>query len=173
MRKTCIIISILFIFIGCSDPKKQITGKVKGLETELEKKFSKQKADELTLDYNNYIEKYPQDSTSRLYMAKGVELAILNNDPTNALKFADQFLANFPNDPKAPLMQFKKGLIYDLLLQDPLRAVAEYEVFIQKYPNDPMRTDAENAILLLQNPEAFMKSLQLNSDSASQSAKNQ
>jgi len=173
MKKIPYILFAFLFIVSCSNPKKQMTSKVKGLETELEKGFSKQKADELTVDYNTYIEKYPKDSTARLYMAKGVELSILNNDPTSALKFVDQFLANFPNDSKAPLMQFKKGMIYDLLLHDGLRAVAEYNIFIQNYPNDPMRADAENAILLLQDPEAFLKTLGNTTDSTSKVPNNQ
>lgn len=173
MKKTALAIGIFLILISCSNPKKQFTAKVRGLETELEKGFSKEKADELTASYNSYIEKFPKDSTSRLFMAKGVELSILNNDPTNALKFIDQFLTSFPDDSRAPLMQFKKGMIYDLLMHDPLRAVAEYTIFIEKYPNDPMRSEAESAILLLEDPQAFMKNLHTEADSTIKSAQNQ
>lgn len=162
---------ILFIF-SCTNPKKQITREVKKLEMEIDKKFSKEKADILLVAYDSYIEKFPKDTTSRLYMAKGVELSIMNNDPHNALRLIDLFLANFPDDPKAGLMQFKKGMIYDLLLQDGLRALAEYDIFLKNYPEDPLKQDAINAILLIKNPETFMANMKKGQDSLANSNKN-
>jgi outer membrane protein assembly factor BamD (BamD/ComL family) len=100
-------------------------------------------------------------------MAKGAELSILNNDPTAALRYIDLFLATYPDDPKAGLMQFKKGIVFDLLIRDGLRAVAEYDIFLKKYPNDPLRQDAINAILLIQNPETFMATITSEQDSIS------
>ncbi len=156
MQKIFLMILMGLLMVSCSGGQKKMTSKVTKLESELQKGFSKQKADELITNYNSYIEKFPKDTISRLYMAKGAELSILSNDPTNALKFIEKFLITFPDDPKAPLMQFKKAMVYDLLVHDGLRAVAEYNIFIQKYPDDPMRIEAENAILLIQNPETFM-----------------
>ncbi len=153
-----ILLGLIFVgvFVGCSNPKKDLTSKVSNLEKQVSTKYDPVKAKELVESYINYIEKYPTDSTSRLYMAKGCEMSILNNDPDNALKFINQFLKTYPDDRRAGLMQFKKAMVYDLLLHDGLRAVAEYEKFIEKYPNDPMRIEAENAVLLIKNPEAFM-----------------
>lgn len=156
---------LLAIIGGCSNPKKDLTIKVTQLEKQVTDKYDPVKAKELVESYNTYIEKYPTDSTSRLYMAKGCEMSILNNDPDNALKFINLFLKTYPEDKRAGLMQFKKAMVYDLLLHDGLRAVAEYEKFIQKYPNDPMRIEAENAILLIKNPESFMANFGNNSDS--------
>lgn len=173
MRKILGVLLVGMVMVACSSPQKKITSKVKKLESEMQKGFSKQKADELIANYNSYIEKFPKDTVSRLYMAKGAELSILNNDPANALKFIETFLATFPDDPKAPLMQFKKAMVYDLLLQDGLRAIAEYEIFIKKYPDDPMRIEAENAILLIQNPETFMATFGSNTDSIGNQPQNQ
>jgi outer membrane protein assembly factor BamD (BamD/ComL family) len=173
MQRSIVIVLLAMLVMGCSNPKKQMINKVTQQETEMKKGFNKKNADELIISYNGYIEKYPTDSTSRLYMAKGAELSILNNDPQNALKFIDSFLKNFPNDPKAPLMQFKKGMVYDLLLHDELRAIAEYDIFIKKYPADPMRIEAENAILLIRNPETFMATYGADTDTTSKQPQNQ
>jgi outer membrane protein assembly factor BamD (BamD/ComL family) len=154
MRKLSVF--ILVILAACSSPKKEITTQVTKLETELQTKFDHKKAGELIASYDLYIQKYPQDSTSRIYMAKATEMSILDNQPQEALRFINLFLKTYPADPKAGLMQFKKAMVYDLLLHDGLRAVAEYNIFIQNFPLDPMRVEAENAILLIQNPEAFM-----------------
>jgi hypothetical protein len=70
-------------------------------------------------------------------------------------------------------MQFKKAMVYDLLLHDGLRAVAEYQKFIDKFPDDPMRIEAENAILLIKNPETFMATFTEQKDSASVTNKSQ
>jgi len=166
MKRSIIYFVIIAGMLACSNPQKKITDKVNKLETEVREKFSAEKAKELINTYNQYIEKYPTDSTSRLFMAKGTEMSILNNDPESALHFINLFLKQFPNDTKAGLMQFKKAMVYDLLINDQLRAIAEYETFIKKYPDDPMRKEAENAIILLQNPEDFMKSLQSAADTS-------
>lgn len=173
MRKIIGVLLVGMVMVACSSPQKKMTNKVTKLESEIQKGFSKQKADELIVNYNSYIEKFPKDTTSRLYMAKGAEVSILNNDPANALKFIETFLTTFPDDPKAPLMQFKKAMVYDLLIHDGIRAVAEYEIFVQKYPNDPMRIEAENAILLIQNPETFMATFGSNQDSTKNQPQNQ
>jgi outer membrane protein assembly factor BamD (BamD/ComL family) len=165
---------IILLVTGCANPKKQMITRLSHLETDLEKGgFSKQKADQLIANYNSYIQQFPTDTTSRIYMAKGTELSIRNNDPMNALKFIDLFLKTFPNDRRAPLMQFKKGLVYDLLIHDPLRAVAEYDICIKKYPNDPVRVDAENAILLIQNPQTYMEVHGIGTDSTANKPQNQ
>jgi outer membrane protein assembly factor BamD (BamD/ComL family) len=165
MRKNLLILFIAALLAGCSNPKKDLTTKVKDLEKQVTDKYDPAKAKELIESYNTYIEKYPTDSTSRLFMAKGCEMSFRNNDPENALKFINEFLKTFPDDKRAPLMQFKKAIVYDLLLHDNLRAVAEYEKFIQKYPNDPMRVEAENAVLLIKNPETFMATFKDQTDS--------
>ena len=173
MKKPGFILLCLLMLLACSNPKKQMTHQVEEQEKNIEQGFSKEKADQLLVSYDTYIEKYPKDTTSRLYMAKGVELSILNNDPQDALKFIDLFQKNFPDDPKAGLMQFKKAVVYDLLMHDPLRAVAEYDIFIQHFPDDPMRKEAQNAIWLIQDPQAFMDAITERTDSTSQVGKNQ
>jgi outer membrane protein assembly factor BamD (BamD/ComL family) len=160
-------ILLLLTLVACSNPQKKLKAEVKALESEIEEGFSKEKADKLIGSYDKYIKEFPKDTLSRLYMAKGAELSILNNDPTAALRYIDLFLATYPDDPKAGLMQFKKGIVFDLLIRDGLRAVAEYDIFLKKYPNDPLRQDAINAILLIQNPETFMATITSEQDSIS------
>jgi outer membrane protein assembly factor BamD (BamD/ComL family) len=160
---------VLVVLVACSNPKKEITTKVNQLEAELQTNFDHKKAGELIASYDQYIQKYPKDSTSRVYMAKATEMSILDNQPQEALRFINLFLKTYPNDPKAGLMQFKKAMVYDLLLHDGLRAVAEYTTFINNFPQDPMRQEAENAILLIQNPEAFMATYGEGADSLTKS----
>ena len=159
MKKiTCFYIIILFLF-SCNDYRKQISGEVKKLEQEVTKKFDKEKASKLLTTYSKFIEKFPEDTTCKSYMIKGTEVSILKEDPSNAIKFINMFLEKYPSDPRAPLMQFKKAIVSDLLVHDPIKAVSEYELFNSKYPNHPMRKDAENAILLIRDPEAFTRML--------------
>lgn len=171
MRKFAIICFV--VLTACSNPNKEMKSKVEELEKEVQAKFDPKKANELIASYDSYIAKFPKDTTSRIYMAKGTEMCILNNDPEGAIRFINLFLKTYPNDPRAGLMQFKKAMVYDLLVHDALRAVAEYDIFIKKYPNDPMRVEAENAILLIQNPEAFMATFGQEQDSSANSTKGQ
>lgn len=146
---------ILFI-VGCSNPQKQLKVEVGKLEAELTKGYSKEKADQLNAEYLAYINKYPEDTLSKEFMMRGVETAIVKNDPAEAIQFIDMFLAKYPNDAKAPMMQFKKGVVYELLYQDPVGAIAQYEAVLHKYPGSPVQKEAENAILLLKDPAAFL-----------------
>lgn len=146
-------------FWSCSSPQKQQKVEVAKLETELNKGYSKEKADKLNKQYLAYIEKFPEDSTSREYMLRGLETAIIKNDPAQAVQFIDMFLSRYPADAKAPAVQFKKGVVYELLYGDPIGAIAQYELVIKNYPDSKERTEAENAILLLKDPEAFLKTV--------------
>lgn len=173
MKKVLLSLFLISALLGCSNPKKDLVSKVNKLEKEISEKNDSVKTKELVSSYNTYIEKYPTDSTSRLYMAKGAEMSFLNNDPESALKFINLFLKTYPEDKRAGLMQFKKAMVYDLLVHDGLRAMAEYEKFIQKYPDDPMRIEAENAILLIKNPETFMATFTGQTDSTVVNGQNQ
>lgn len=157
MKKIILLLSTTLFFISCNDYRKQINSEVKKLEQEVTKNFDVQKAATLITAYKKFIEKFPEDTICKNYMIKATEISILTNDATNAIKFINMFLAKYPNDVNAPLMQFKKAIVYDLLVLDPIKAVSEYTLFIQKYPTHTMKKDAENAILLINDPNGFTK----------------
>lgn len=146
----------ILLMLGCSNPQKEKRKELNQLEQELTKGYSKEKANQLNVGYLEYIEKYPDDTLSKEYMMRGVETAIVNNDPKQAIQFIDLFLKKYPTDPKASLMQFKKAVVFELLYQDPVGAIAQYELVVKNYPGSKERVEAQNAILLLQDPATFL-----------------
>ncbi len=155
-NKTLIILMMVVLLGSCSDKKVRIKKDLNKQEQDLTKGFNKEKADQLIGSYEKYIQAYPQDTINKSYIINATEYSILNNDADGALRFINQFLKEYPDDIRAPLMQFKKAIVYDLLKHDMLRSIAEYDIFIRTYPTHPLCRDAKNAILLLQDPEAYM-----------------
>lgn len=140
--------------------------KVKDLEAQVQKNFSKDNANQLVASYDKFITTFPADTSCKGFMVNGAEISLLYQDAEKALKFINEFLKTYPDDARAGIMQFKKALVYDLLLHDGLRAVAEYDIFIKKYPSHPWTKDAKNAILLIQDPEAFFNNAENPKDTA-------
>jgi outer membrane protein assembly factor BamD (BamD/ComL family) len=155
MKYFFILISLTFFTFSCSNKKEKIKTDLRKQEQELTKSFDKTKADQLITSYKNYIQTYPEDTSNKSYMMNATEFCILNNDADGAIGFIDQFLKKYPDDSRAPLMQFKKAIVFDLLKHDMLRSIAEYDIFLKTYPKHPLCEDARNAILLLQNLKGF------------------
>lgn len=159
MKAVYIYLGLFIFLVSCSNKQIQQKKEVSKLETELNKGYTKEKADNLNAEYLEYINKYPDDTVSKQYMLRGIETAIIKNDPGQAIVFIDMFLAKYPSDVKAPVVQFKKGVVYELLYVDPVGAIAQYELVIKNYPNSSERKEAENAILLLKDPAAFLNTV--------------
>lgn len=165
---------LIMLLSSCgSSAKKKLNTEVTTLEQEVEKGFTKDKATKLVDKYEKFIKDFPNDTNCKSYMVNGAEMSLLQQDANGALKFINEFLGKYPDDPRAGLMQYKKALVYDLLMHDGLRAVAEYDIFIRTYPKHPLRQDAENGILLIQDPAAFLDRAQHPNDSTRNSPQNQ
>lgn len=129
------------------------------LEALVNKNFNKENATNLIAEYDKFITTFPEDTSRKGYIVNAAEVSILKQDSENALKFINLFLKDYPDDKRAPELQFKKAMVYDLLLHDGLRAVAEYNIFIKNYPSHPLRKDAEYAIFSIQDPEGYMQNI--------------
>lgn len=174
MKYVAGVLMLLVLLSSCgSSKKKQLNKEVSSLEQEVEKGFTKDKASKLVDKYEKFIAEFPNDTNCKSYMVNGAEMCLLQQDGTNALKFINEFLGKYPDDPRAGLMQYKKALVYDLLMHDGLRAVAEYDIFIRAYPSHPLKADAEASILLIQDPAAFLEKAQKPQDSTANDPKNQ
>ncbi len=171
MRYLLTILPFLLL-TSCGNGKTKMNDEIKKQEAEVQKNRSKDKVQDLFKSYDKFITAYPLDTMSKNYAYNGAEMGLIQQDAESALKFINLFLKNYPDDPRAAEMQYKKGLVYDLLVHDGLRAAAEYEIFVKKYPSHPLRQSAENAMLLIQDPGAFMNSLKTPQDTGSASTQN-
>ena len=173
MKHISIHLLLLLFLVSCGNEKKKMNKKVKELEVQVQKNFSKDNANQLVASYNKFIIAFPEDTSCKGFMVNGAEISLLEQDSEKALKFINEFLKTYPDDSRAGIMQFKKALVYDLLLHDGLRAVAEYDIFIKNYPEHPFKNSAKNAILLIQNPETFMATITKGQDSTNKANKSQ
>ena len=112
---------VVLTLSACSSPKKQMIKEVVKLEAQVNKKFTEDNATKLIIEYDKFITAFPEDTSRKGYMVKAAEVSILKQDPDNALKFINLFLKHYPDDSRAPELQFKKAIVYDLLLNDGIR----------------------------------------------------
>lgn len=155
MKRFVPLFLIFLMFLSCNDYRRQMAEQIMELEEEIMADFDAEKSVKLIDAYDKFIEKFPEDSTNKGFLIKAAEVSILSEDAEKALKYLNLFLERYPDDKRAGNVQFKKAIVYDVLVHDPVKAASEYELFLKKYPDNPNKAEAESALLLIRDPEAF------------------
>jgi outer membrane protein assembly factor BamD (BamD/ComL family) len=164
MKKSIILILVISIGLmtGCKPSREKSVTRIKNLEKSLFSpevvSFSKEKADSLQTYYMEFIGNYPKDSLASGYLFKAANVAMNSGDANKALGFFDQYIQNYPDQPKVPMCMFFKAFIYENMLQNIDRARETYLLFIEKYPTHDFTKDAKLALVNLgKTPDMIVK----------------
>jgi outer membrane protein assembly factor BamD (BamD/ComL family) len=164
MKKTTILLlsGLMIIFVSCGPSRdktvQQITTLEKSLFSPESVSFNKEKADSLMSLYELFLKNNPKDSLAPGFLFKAANIAMNSGDGPRALNFFDQYLKDFPDQPKASISLFFKAFIYENMMQNLDKARETYLLFIEKYPNDDFTKDARLALMNLgKSPDELIR----------------
>jgi len=173
--KKILLLSIIasLVFVSCIDVvevnKKDIL--VKNIDSIEQKIFSdkeytpiKSDIDTMILLYDNYIDKYKDDSLAIIYMFKKAGLLKINHQYEQAIAIFEDINMNHPKFNRAPDALLYEAMIYGDDLKNEVMAEKKYKEFISKYPNHPYRKDAEDLIKLLGKSDEEIMEMILKND---------
>ena len=150
------------MMVSCGPSHEKAVNQIQTMEKSLFSpeavSFNKHKADSLMMLYDNFIKENPKDSLSPGFLFKAANIAMNSGDGPKSINHFDQYLQNYPDQPKAPLCLFFKAFIYENIMQDLDKARETYLLFIEKYPSDSFTKDAKLAIANLgKSPDMLIR----------------
>ena len=170
-KKIFILTTIVGILFSCTSPVKNDKEKMQENIIVLEKQcyddntntYNQKIALKTIVEYQKFIDKYPNDSLSGNYLYLAGQLSKSINMYGEAVHKFSVLLKTFPNYTKAANAQFLIAMIYENDIKDTLKAKAAYQEFIDKYPNNELVDDAQLSIKYMSiSPEDLIKMFEEN-----------
>ncbi|MDA3865128.1 MAG: tetratricopeptide repeat protein [Salinivirgaceae bacterium] len=147
-----VIVSIMLMLAACSTKSEQevlktsITEKEKEIGDKLSKRtINREEAKELLDCYEEFVNQFPDDTTSAGYLMKAGQQAMSHNMMGKAIKYFSKVEQNYKQTSHYPMAIFMKAFVYDMV-GDTKKARNYYERFISEYPNHKLANDARISI---------------------------
>lgn len=165
-KKFVILTIIIGVLSSCTTPVKSDKEKMQENILVLEKQcyddntntYNQKVALKTIVEYQKFIDKYPNDSISGNYLYLAGQLSKSINLYGEAVHKFSVLLKTFPNYTKAANAQFLIAMIYENDIKDTLKAKVAYQEFIDKYPNNELTNDAKLSIQYMSiSPEDLIK----------------
>lgn len=164
MRNIFVLFVVVALSCACNSksPRNKDLDKIKKIEAQIFSprtvKIDTKLSNELTLAYEDFYQKYPQDTLSPKFLFKLGEVSMSTNQGGKAIQYFEKFQAVYPNNNKAPQCLFLQAFIYETQIKDLNKAKQKYEKFINKYPKHELVKDAIASIGMLgKSPEEIIK----------------
>jgi tetratricopeptide (TPR) repeat protein len=119
---------------ACNTEKKKLKQKIATAEAQPNKNDAEMAVARAVL-YEEYANKFKDDTLSPAYLYKAAELYQYPSNHVRSLELLDTLLKRYPNNSEAPDALFFKGYIYEVQLLDLPKAKAAYEELIKRFPN--------------------------------------
>lgn len=109
----------------------------------------KHKADEdgrvrsLMTMYVDYIQRFPQDSMSPVYLYRMAEVYYRATNWGESAKHLKMLIEKYPQSPVVEQAYIFSGMLYDEKLMDTTLARTAYQTYLDKFPSGKFRTQAE------------------------------
>lgn len=159
----------LQLVAACSSKEAKLKHEITKYENELKDssyQFDKKRIEGLIKLYNEYTEKFPEDSLCAQFLLKAGDLSGSIGSSREAISFYDRILQQYPSFSKTPEVLFLKAFAYENQLHQYSKALVFYKDFIQKYPDHELTDDAEMAIKFMgKSPEEMVKYFEQQNDS--------
>lgn len=153
---TCYLILLYIVFtLGCQSAMDGKIEKISELEKDIYKnseKFNNQKAAILLKEYQEFIEAYPQDSSTESYIYKAAETANSLMQYKIAIDLYNTYYQNFHDNKKAGSCLFIQAFIYENQLNDLANAERIYKQFLVEFPSHELVNDAKFSLENLGKP---------------------
>ena len=147
-----LITGVIVFSCGSNQEMKQLRSEISELEASLYadslKPVDRLKAQEMIQAYENFADKYPEDSLTPEYLYKRSEIAMNLQMSGRAVEGYQRILNNYPDFDKAALCIFLQAFVYENQMQQYDEAKKLYREFLEKYPSHDL---AEDALVSIQN----------------------
>jgi outer membrane protein assembly factor BamD (BamD/ComL family) len=164
------IVCLLFLVQACSSSgpnraalQKKVEQTVVALETGDLTKVDTAKANALIETSLQFVEAYPRDSLSPIYLFRAADVSVGVGKPEQAIALWGNFQRQYPEHERAPAALFFQGFTCDNQLSDKERSANYYKKFLSQYPEHEL---AEQAKLLLEqlslSPEELIRQFKEN-----------
>lgn len=165
MKKTIIYYSIISVafFYSCSNTEgpderqllvTQIDSMQKKMINPLTMEIDKNLVQSGITFYENFVNKYPDDSLSADYLFRVSDLSRGVGDNAKALDVLKKICKNYPDYKKIPECIFLQGYYLQEFFGDTTGAKAFYQELIAKYPNHAFVDDANALMSMFGKSEA-------------------
>ncbi len=140
--------------------QKEISSLEKQLFAELKQQPDQGETANLRDYYQEYAQRFPNDSLAPEYLFRSADLAVYLKDFGSAISMYQSIAKKYPAYARTPECLFLTGWVYDEHLKKYDLAKETYEVFIERYPESPFREAAEVSIQHLgKSPEEIMEEI--------------
>jgi tetratricopeptide (TPR) repeat protein len=170
IKKLILAFSILAIISCTSNNKQERIDEINALEKELLSNQNMQidvaKATELADLFISFVDEFPEDSLSSIYLFKAADLNLNTGSYEKSIALYQRLREEYSTSGNAEIALFMQAYIYDYYLQDYQNAKQKYEAFMKLYPESDFYDEAEISIQQLgKSPEELIKEFEKNNDS--------
>ena len=170
--------SVLFfatmIVVGCTSKKQQLITAIATSESILKNDstgiMDYKKAIAMTVLYEQYIQLYPEDTLSAIYLFKAADVAAHSQQTKHAIELYKKLIKNYPDYKNMPDAMFFIGFLYENELKDKKEATKAYREFLMAYPNNEQSDAARFLLQNINTPDEDLikkfESMPQNTDSA-------
>lgn len=166
-KKLLLFLAVLaFLTAGCGPTREKTVKNISVLEKQLysgqSMSFNRQKADSLLNLYEKFVTRYPKDTLAPKYLFQAAGLAMTLGDGKKSLALYEEFMKDFPDNPKAQVCLFFKAYIYENLIANFDKAKETYLLFIEKYPENEFVKDARVALMNIgKSPDQLVREFEI------------
>ena len=162
MKKILLALLALTIFTACGPSRDKLAGDIEKTEKRLfgqtDQSVSKEAIDSLMTSYEAFIQKYPDDTLSPVFLFKAGGIAMNSGYAEKAVASFDRLMKEYPAHEKAALGLFFKAFVQENLMQNLDQARETYLLFIEKYPGNEFADDARASVENLgKTPEQMIR----------------
>jgi len=176
MKKIIICLSIFtaFVISSCSDTEvrderqmmiSQIDSLQKRMINPKNMELDKNLAQQGINAYEDFANKYPDDSLSAEYLFRASDLSRGVGDNVKALETLKKICKKYPNYKKIPDCIFLQGYYMQEFFGDTSGAKKYYQELLTKYPNHPFADDAQALVSMFgKSEEQILKEFEKNAE---------
>jgi len=157
MKRIGFFIAVFFAVTACTSPKEKALKEIKALEQN-DSAFSETLMESLKQKYTSFVQEYPDDEVSPMFLLKASQQAIAMNQANEAIELLSQVTQKYPKTAYAEEAMFLLALTYENNLNDLAKAKEAYELFVKTYPKAELAGEALLAIKNLgKSPEQILE----------------
>lgn len=147
MKRIGFFVAIIFALAACTSPKEKALKEIKALEQN-DSAFSETLMESLKEKYKSFVNEYPDDKASPMFLLKASQHAIALNQANEAIALLAEVTQKYSKTTFAEEAMFLQALTYENNLNDLAKAKEAYELFLKTYPKAEL---AGVALLAIQN----------------------
>jgi len=171
MKKQLILclVAVLLITVSCNSNKskvEQITKLEKELMSSRMTKLDTAKAAQLITLYDKFVNEFPKDTLSPVYLFRAADLNMAINRGNQSVVCLDKIINDYHDYSKVPDCMFLKAFVAENVMHNLALADQYYREFLKEFPTHKLAKDAEASLKNLgKSPEELVAEFEAKQDS--------